>query len=171
MGVPGRGAVRGPATAAVHAGGLLGPLGGGLVAPMLGEIGTSLHTSAGAAATSLTAYFVPFAVVQLVSGTLGERWGRRRTVRFAYVAYAVTSAACALAWNLPVFLVLRAVMGTANAFTSPLLLAGLTDLVPPARLSRAIGVFASAQAAGQSFAPLIGGLAAPVSWRYAFAAV
>lgn len=160
--------VRAPA---IYAGGLLGPLGGGLVSPMLGEIGTSLHTSAGAAATSLTAYFVPFAVVQFVSGTLGERWGRRRTVRAAYVVYAVTSALCVVAWNLPLFLVLRALMGTANAFTSPLLLAGLTDLVRPERLSHAIGVFASAQAAGQSFAPLIGGLAAPVSWRYAFAAV
>jgi MFS family permease len=153
---------------AVHAGGLLGPLGGGLVSPMLPQIGESLHVTTSAAAASLTAYFIPFAAVQLVSGTLGERWGRRRTVRAAYLGYAMAAAACGLTWDLPVFLVLRATMGAANAFTSPLLLAGLADLVPPARLSRSVGVFASAQAAGQSFAPLIGGLATISSWRYAF---
>ncbi len=157
--------------AAIQAGGVIGPLGGGLVAPMLTQIGMSLHTSAAAAATSLTVYFVPFAVIQLVSGTLGERWGRRRTVRVAYIVYAVATALCVVAWNLPVFLVLRAVMGAANAFTSPLLLASLTDLVAPERVSRWIGVFASAQAAGQSFAPLVGGLATLSSWRYAFAVV
>jgi MFS family permease len=156
------------AVVAVHFGGLLGPLGGGLVSPMLTQIGSSLHATAGAAAASLTVYFVPFAVIQLVSGTWGERWGRRRTVRVAYLVYAAATAASGLAWNLPVFLVSRAVMGAANAFTSPLLLAGLADLVPSNRLSRSVGVFASSQAAGQSFGPLIGGLAAAFLWRYAF---
>lgn len=157
--------------ALVYVGGLLGPLGGGVVAPMLPRIGASLHASTGAVATSLTAYFVPFAAVQLVSGTLGERWGRRRTVRAAYVVYALGAVACAVATSLPVFLAMRAVLGIANAFTSPLLLAGLADMVPGERLSRSVGVFASCQAAGQSFAPLVGGLSAGSSWRLAFAAV
>jgi len=157
--------------ALVYTGGLLGPLGGGIVSPMLLRIGASLHASAGAVAASLTAYFVPFAAAQLVSGTLGERWGRRRTVRVAYLGYAAGAVACALAPNLPLFLAMRAVLGTANAFTSPLLLAGLADMLPPQRLSRSVGVYASCQAAGQSFAPLVGGLAATTSWRLGFAAV
>jgi len=157
--------------AAVYIGGLLGPFGGGVVSPMLVGIGTSLHSSTSTAAASLTAYFVPFAVVQLVSGTLGERWGRRRTVQAAYLVYALAAVACALAPTMPVFLALRGVLGVANAFTSPLLLAGLSDLVAPGGLSRSVGVFASCQAAGQSFAPLIGGVAAEVSWRWAFVVV
>ncbi|MDN3351386.1 MFS transporter [Actinomadura sp. DC4] len=157
--------------AALYTGGLLGPLGGGVVAPMLPQIGGSVHASSSAVATSLTAYFVPFAAIQLVSGTLGERWGRRRTVRVAYVVYAVASLACALSPSLLTFLAGRTAMGAANAFTSPLLLAGLGGAVAPERLSRAIGTFSSFQAAGSSFAPLLGGVAAALSWRLAFVVV
>lgn len=157
--------------AAVYTGALLGPLGGGVISPMLPQVATSLHTSASAVATALTVYFVPFAAIQLVSGTLGERWGRRRTVQVAYLGYAVASAGCALAPGLGIFLAARAVQGAANAFTSPLLLAGLAGMVPSHRLSRSVGVYSSVQAAGQSIAPLLGGAAAAVQWRWAFAVV
>jgi MFS family permease len=157
--------------AAVYVGGLLGPFGGGVVSPMLPQVGASLHASSSTVAASITLYFVPFAVVQLVSGTLGERWGRRRTVRIAYLVYVLGSLGCAFAPNLAVFLTMRAVLGTANAFTSPLLLAGLAAMVPQQRLSRAVGIYSSCQSAGQSFAPLVGGLATVVSWRWAFVVV
>ncbi|MEU8797109.1 MFS transporter [Spirillospora sp. NPDC048819] len=156
---------------AVYGGALLGPLGGGVVAPMLPEIGRSVHVSPEAAAASLTAYFIPFALLQLVSGTLGERWGRRRTVRAAYLVYAVGAVVCAAAPSFAVFLAARAVLGTANAFTSPLLLAGLGDIVARDRLGRAVGVYSSCQSAGQSFAPLVGGLVVASSWRLGFVVV
>ncbi len=155
----------------MYAGGLLGPMGGGVVAAMLPELATGLHTTRAGAASSLTVYLLPFAAVLLVSGTLGERWGRRRTVRLAYLGYAVISIGCALAPTLPLFLVGRALQGAANAFTTPLLLAGLADAVPAERRGRAIGLFASCQAAGQSFAPLVGGAAAAVNWRLAFVGI
>lgn len=157
--------------AAVYVGGLLGPLGGGVVSPMLPQIGASLHSSSSAAATSLTAYFVPFAAVQLVSGTLGERLGRRRSVLIAYLSYVVGALACAVAPSLPIFLAMRALLGVANAFTSPLLLAGLAEMVPRERLSKAVGIYSSCQAAGQSVAPVLGGFAATWSWRLAFVVV
>jgi MFS family permease len=138
---------------------------------MLPLVAGSLHTTSTQVAVSLTAYFVPFAVLQLVSGTLGERWGRRRTVRVAYLVYAAASVACAFAPSLLPFLVARAAQGAANAFTSPLLLAGLAEMVRGHRLGRAVGRYSSGQAAGQSFAPLVGGLAAVASWRLAFGVV
>jgi MFS family permease len=70
-----------------------------------------------------------------------------------------------------VFLAARAVLGTANAFTGPLLVAGLADMVGRERLSRSVGVISSYMAAGQSFAPLVGGLAAVHTWRLAFVVV
>jgi MFS family permease len=138
---------------------------------MLPELGTSFGVSAATASLSITAYTAPFAVVMLVSGTLGERWGRRRTVTLAYVAYLITSVACLLAPTLPLFLAARALQGAANAFTSPLLLAALASSVPAARLGRALGWFGSMQAVGQTSAPLVGGLATEVDWRIAFAGV
>jgi MFS family permease len=155
----------------MYAGALLGPMGGGVVAPVLPQVAGSFGVSTDVAALALTAYLVPFALLQLASGTLGERWGRRRSVRAAYLLYVLASLLCAAAPTVGVFLVARAVQGVANAFTSPLLVAGLAELVPAARLSRAIGTYGSLQAAGQSLAPLVGGTAALVSWRLAFVGV
>jgi MFS family permease len=127
--------------------------------------------SASTAATSVTAYLLPFAALMLVSGTYGERWGRRRTVVAGYGVYVLASLACALAATWPLFLAARALQGAANAFTTPLLLAALASSVAPDRLGRALGWFGSLQSAGQTSAPLLGGLAAEVDWRWAFAGV
>ncbi|WP_261763814.1 MFS transporter [Pseudonocardia asaccharolytica] len=155
----------------MYAGAFLGPFGGGVTVAMLPELGTSFAVSAEAATGSLTAYLLPFAAVMLVSGTLGERWGRRRTVVGAYLLYAVASVACVLATTFSLFLVARAAQGIANAFTTPLLLAALGAAAPPERLGRALGWFGSLQAAGQTSAPLVGGLTAELDWRYAFIGV
>src|SRR6187402_1042688 len=127
---------------------------------MLAEMGRDLGVSTGTAASSLTAYLLPFAALLLVSGTLGARWGARRTVRIAYLVYFVASLTCALA---PVFAVLQAgrvVQGCANAFTTPLLMAALAASTPGHRLGRTLGTFGALQAAGQTSAPLVGGIAA-----------
>ncbi len=138
---------------------------------MLPELGVSFAVTPATASLSITAYLLPFAAVQLVSGTLGERWGRRRTVIAGYVLYVVASVACVLAPTLTLFVAARAVQGVANAFTTPLLLAALAAATRPERLGRALGWFGSLQAAGQTSAPLLGGLAAEVEWRAAFIAV
>lgn len=138
---------------------------------MLPELGGAFGITAATASVSVTAYLLPFAAVMLVSGTLGERWGRRRTVVGAYLVYIVASLACVLATTLPLFLAARALQGAANAFTTPLLLVALAGAVAPARLGRALGWFGSLQAAGQTSAPLLGGLAAEFDWRLAFLAV
>ncbi|MFN8081789.1 MAG: MFS transporter [Kineosporiaceae bacterium] len=154
----------------LYAGGLLGPFGGAMVTTMLPELATGLHTSLATAASSLTVYLVPFAAIMLVSGTLAEHWGRARTIRWAYVVYALASVLCALAPSAATFLSARAVQGAANAFTTPLLVAAISDLVGPTRLGRSLGVFGGMQAAGQAFAPLVGGMAAALDYRWAFVA-
>nr|CEL15604.1 drug resistance transporter, EmrB-QacA subfamily subfamily [Kibdelosporangium sp. MJ126-NF4]CTQ98268.1 drug resistance transporter, EmrB-QacA subfamily subfamily [Kibdelosporangium sp. MJ126-NF4] len=155
----------------MYAGGFIGPFAGGITTTMLPELGAEFGVSAQTASVSLTAYLVPFAVLMLFSGTLGARWGPERAVRVAYVVYVAASAVCALSGNFGVFLGARAVQGAANAFTTPLLLAAVAAATPPARLGRALGLFSSLQAVGQTSAPLLGGLAAEVHWTWAFWAV
>jgi MFS transporter, ACDE family, multidrug resistance protein len=141
-----------------------------MATPILPELSAGLGTSLNKASWAVTAYMIPFALVMLVSGTLGERWGRARTMQWSYVGYAVGSLACAVAPSLSVFLVARGIQGAANAFTSPLLVAAISDAVGPRLLGRTLGVFGSLQAAGQAFAPLVGGAAAAVDYRLAFIA-
>jgi MFS family permease len=153
---------------ALYAGGFLGPFGGGVLTVLIPDLRAHFDVGTGAAALVLPAYLVPFAALQLVSGTIGQRLGAARTIRAAYAAYAAASLAAAATTNLGALLVARALQGAANAFTTPLLLAALAESVAVATLGRSMGTFAAVQTAGVVSAPLLGGLAGEVDFRLAF---
>jgi MFS family permease len=153
---------------ALYAGGFLGPFGGGVVTVLIPDLRHALDTNTTGAAATLTVYLIPFALLQLVSGTIGERIGLARTVRSAYVVYAIASAGVALTSTLAPFLVLRGVQGATNAFTTPLLVAALANATPRPALGRAMATFAAVQTIGVVMAPLIGGLAGAIDYRLAF---
>jgi MFS family permease len=153
---------------ALYAGGFIGPFGGGMVTVLIPELRDAFHVSSSTASLALTSYLVPFAALQLVSGTLGERLGRARTTGIAFMVYALASVWAALATGFGVFLVARAVQGAANAFTTPLVLAALADATEERDLGRTMGTFAAVQTAGVVGAPLVGGLAGALDYRLAF---
>jgi MFS family permease len=156
------------ATLPLYVGGFLGPFGGGAIAVLFPQLRDAFDATTGQVALAIPAYFVPFAVVQLVSGTIGERLGRRRVVRAGYVVYGATSLAAAVAPTIGLFIVARALSGTANAFLTPLLLAGLAEVVPRGSLGRAVGTFAAVQTAAIALAPAVGGVLGEIDWRLAF---
>lgn len=153
----------------LYVGGFLGPYGSTMVTPMVHEVAAGLGSTPEVAAGAVTAYMVPFAALMVVSGTLAERWGRARTMQISLVLFVVSCGLCVLAPDIGWFLAARALQGATNAFTTPLLVAAITDLVPRERLGRALGLFAGMQAAGQAFSPLVSGPSAAVDWRWAFA--
>src|SRR4051794_8430809 len=120
----------------LYVGGFLGPFGGAVLAVLIPQLRDAFDASTATIAAAIPAYLVPFAVLQLVSGTIGERLGRRRVVRSGYLFYAGFSVLAAVAPGMGVFLVSRALQGAANAFLTPLLLAGLADEVPPREIGR-----------------------------------
>lgn len=152
----------------LYVGGFMGPFGGGVLVVLIPQLRDAFGASTGQVAAAIPAYIVPFALLQLVSGTIGERLGRRRVVRTAYVVYALVSVGAALASSIGSFLALRAAQGAANAFVTPLLLAGLAEIVPARRLGQAVGTFGAIQTGAIAMAPLFGGLAGAVDWRLAF---
>jgi MFS family permease len=158
------------ATFPLYVGGFLGPFGGGVVAVLIPQLRDAFDATTGEVAAAIPAYFVPYAVVQLVSGTIGERLGRRRVVRTGYIAYAAFSLLAAVAPTIGVLLAARAGAGASNAFLTPLVLAGLADLAPRDRLGRSIGTFGAVQTAAIALSPLCGGLLGEIDWRLAFLA-
>jgi MFS family permease len=158
------------ATLPLYVGGFLGPFGGGAIAVLFPQLRDAFDATTGEVAAAIPAYFVPFAAFQLVSGTIGERLGRRRVVRAGYVVYGITTLAAAVAPTIGLFIVARAASGTANAFLTPLLLAGLAEVVPRGSLGRAVGTFAAVQTSAIALAPAVGGLLGEVDWRLAFIA-
>lgn len=159
------------ATLPLYLGGFLGPFGTMVVIAIYPELRESFDATSGEVNWSFSGYLVPMALLMLVSGTLGERYGRRRVTRITFLSYGVASLVCVVAPTLGLFIGARVLQGIANAFISPLLLAGLTEQIAPHRLGRAIGVYTSFQAAGGALAPLAGGVAAAFDWRLVFVLV
>ena len=159
------------ATLPLYLGGFLGPFGTLVVISIYPELRQSFNASTQAVNWAFSGYMLPLALLLVVSGTIGERFGRRRVTQWTFIVFSVASFLCVLAPNLGLFLAARVLQGAANAFITPLLIAGLTEVTAPQRLGRAIGVYSSFQAAGGALAPFAGGLAAAVDWRLAFAVV
>ena len=65
----------------LYVGGFMGPFGTVVIVPMFPELREEFDASSSAVGLGFSLYLIPFAALLLVSGTLGERWGRRRTVR------------------------------------------------------------------------------------------
>lgn len=152
--------------ALIYLGGLMGPFGAGVMVPMIPELRTTFSVTTTQVGLAMTLYLLPFAGLLLVSGTLGDRWGRVRTLRWTFALYAVATAACAVAPSFAWFMVGRVGQGALNAFITPLLLATLTD--SGQNLGRTVGRYAAFQAFGQVLGPIVGGVAADVNWRAAF---
>ncbi|MGH3036466.1 MAG: MFS transporter [Gaiellaceae bacterium] len=74
-------------TLPLYVGGFLGPFGGSMLIAVIPNVARGLDTSLGYVAAAITAYMVPFAVLQPVSGTVAERLGARRVVRAGYVVF------------------------------------------------------------------------------------
>ncbi len=158
-------------TLPLYAGGFLGPFGGAMLIALIPSVRDGLDTSLALVTAAITVYMVPFATLQLVSGTVAQRLGPHRVVRAGYLAYGAAALVCALAPEIWSFLAGRAIMGAANAFLSPILLAALSEVVAPEVLGRTVGTFAAWQTAGFTLAPALGGALGEVSWRLAFAVV
>lgn len=155
----------------LYLGGFLGPFGSPIVTTMVPELSAEFDVSVALASTTVTSYLIPFALLMLASGTLAEKWGRKRTVQIGYLAYALASIGCALAPSFEVLTFFRILMGASNAFTTPVLVAAITDVVARDQLGRTLGMFGAMQATGQAMSPLAGGVAADLHWSLAFYAI
>lgn len=151
-------------------GGFMGPFGTFLVLPMIPELREEFGATTEQISLSFSVYLFVMAAVMLVSGTIGERYGRRRVVRLTFITFGIASLLCALAPSLTWFLAARGMQGAANAFITPLLLAGIAEVLAADRVSRAVGVYSSFQASGSALSPFLGGFIAEFDWRLAFVA-
>ena len=160
-----------PRTLPFYLGGFLGPLGTAVMVPMVPELREAFDASTEAVNWGYAAYILPFSVLLVVSGTIGERYGRRRVLIYTYVGFAVASLVCAFSTSLWMFLVGRAFQGVANAFVTPPAHCRSRRGVRSERLGRSVGFYSSMQALGSAFGPYLGGVAADNNWRLAFVGV
>ncbi|MFZ6846957.1 multidrug effflux MFS transporter [Undibacterium sp. RuRC25W] len=83
--------------------------------PALPQIANDLSSSIGQVQWTLTAYIISFGFMQLVAGTISDRYGRRRTLLWGLAIYTLAGILGAAATSLPFLLLSRVVQGAATA--------------------------------------------------------
>src|SRR6202034_2945060 len=132
-------------------------------------IGASLHASLPDLQWITNSYLLVLAVLLIVGGRLGDRYGRRRIFLIGVVGFAAASAGVGLVGSIVGVIVLRGIQGAFGALLLPNTLALLRVAFPVDELNRAIGIWSSSSALAIAGAPIIGGLLVEhVSWQSVF---
>lgn len=145
------------------------PLGSTSLAVALPGIGRAFSAGVGQLVVLVSAYLVVTAACQPVAGTLGDRWGRRRTTLTGTAGFGAVSLVAAAAPDLPVLVALRCLQAAFGALALVNAAAAVRTTVPAQQRGRAIGALGSSATAAAAAGPLAGGAAVHViGWRGAF---
>ncbi|MEO3975560.1 MFS transporter [Streptomyces sp. CAU 1734] len=143
-----------------------------LVSPLLPTIADDIDVSEAAAASSVTAYVLVYAISAPFLGLLSDRFGRRRTLVAGALLFLVSNAIAAISGGLTVLVISRAVAGLAAAAAGPAIWAHIAETAPDAVRGRALGLgmalFSCGQVVGVPLGALLAGWA---GWRSAFLAM
>jgi EmrB/QacA subfamily drug resistance transporter len=132
-------------------------------------IGRDFHTSPDAVDGISIAFLVSVGVFIAASGWLGDRFGGRNILLVAIVIFTVASALCGLASSLGELVVFRVLQGVGGGLMTPVGLAMLFRVFPPAERVRASSILIIPTAFAPAIGPVLGGLlVTDLSWRWVF---
>ncbi|MFF0886887.1 MFS transporter [Streptomyces sp. NPDC003456] len=143
-----------------------------IVSPLLPTIADDIHVSETAAAQSVTAYVLVYAVTAPFLGLLSDRFGRRRTLLAGAALFLLSNAAAALSTGLALLIASRALAGLAAAAAGPAIWAHIAETASDRVRGRALGLGMALFSCGQVVGVPLGGLlAGAAGWRAAFLAL
>jgi EmrB/QacA subfamily drug resistance transporter len=136
----------------------------------LPSIQSDLGFTQSALAWVVNAYLLTFGGFLLLSGRLGDLFGRKRVFLVGLVSFTVASVACGLAPSSELLVAGRAVQGLGGAAVSAVALSIIMGLFSdPAERAKAMGFFGFVMSGGGAVGVLLGGvLTGLFSWHWIF---
>jgi EmrB/QacA subfamily drug resistance transporter len=139
-----------------------------LVIPVLSTIQVELHTSQDAVTWVLTAYLLSASVMTPILGRVGDIYGKKWVFVATLIALAVGSVLAAVAPNLAVMIVARAIQGLAGGML-PVGFGIIRDEFPGDKVAGAVGVLAALLAVGGSLGIVLAGpIVNALNWHWLF---
>ena len=139
------------------------------VDPIIPQIAADLSEPAETVAFLVTAFALPYALMQPVLGAMGDVLGKTRTMFACLVIVTIATFAGAFAWNLPILMASRVVSGIAAGGIFPISLALVAQIVPirgrQVAVSRLLAGVMLGNVLGSSASGVIADLS---SWRTVF---
>lgn len=140
-----------------------------LMDPLLPLLAADFGVGVAAIAPVVAGFSLAYGAGQLVTGPLGDRFGKVWVAAIALVLYGVGLAVSAAAWDLTSMVVLRTGTGLVAGAVIPLAIAWIGDAVPYAERQATIGRFLTGMVMAQLLVgPLSGVVAEIAGWRASF---
>jgi EmrB/QacA subfamily drug resistance transporter len=154
---------------AVALGVMMVALDGTVVSVANPTIERDLHASLSGLQWVTNGYLLALAVLLIIGGKLGDRYGRRLVFTIGIVGFALGSLGCALSRSIDVLILFRVIQGVAGAMLMPNTLAILRATFPAEKLTQAVGIWGATSALAVAAGPIVGGLLVQhVSWESIF---
>lgn len=148
---------------------IIGTLSNNILNVPLRDITDDFHAPVSAGVLVISSFVLVLAAGMAITGWIGDRFGRSRTLAAALALMAVAQLGAGLAPSLGVLVGVRAVQGLACSAIPPSVMGMLADIYPARQRSRMMGFWAAANGAGQAVGPPLGGLLADLwGWRSIF---
>jgi EmrB/QacA subfamily drug resistance transporter len=136
----------------------------------LPSIGRDLHTTVSGLQWTVDAYTLVLASLLMLSGSMGDRLGRKRVFSLGLVLFTLGSLLCSLAPNLGLLIVFRMVQAVGGSMLNPVAMSIIRNVFTDAReRAQAIGVWGATVGISLALGPVVGGaLVESVGWRSIF---
>ncbi|WP_051681988.1 MDR family MFS transporter [Cellulomonas sp. HZM] len=115
-----------------------------------------------------SAYLLTFAVLLLVTGRLGDKFGPRPVFIIGLVIFTLASLACGLSPTVGWLIAARAVQGVGGALMTPQTMSMITRVFPAQKRGAAMGIWGAVAGVATITGPVLGGLLVPIGWEWIF---
>ena len=115
-------------------------------------------------------YTLVLASLLMLSGAMGDRFGRRRIFQIGLTVFALGSLLCSLAPGIDALIAARFVQGIGGSMLNPVALSIISQVfTAPVERARALGIWGSVVGISMALGPTVGGLLIhAISWRAVF---
>jgi EmrB/QacA subfamily drug resistance transporter len=135
----------------------------------LPRISLALHASTSALQWVVDAYVLVLAGLLLLGGSIGDRYGRKRTMTVGLVLFGAAVIGASRSTTIGELIAMRAFQGVGGALVLPATLSIITNVFPREERAKAIVVWTAVGGLGVGLGPLMGGyLVDAGSWHTVF---
>ncbi len=136
----------------------------------LPAIHDSFHASVSELQWTIDAYTLTIASLLMLSGSTGDRLGRRRIFQLGLTLFSLGSLLCALAPTLELLVAARVLQAVGGSMLNPVALSIIRNVFDdPRERAGAIGVWGAMVGISMALGPILGGaLVDSVGWRWVF---
>jgi DHA2 family methylenomycin A resistance protein-like MFS transporter len=136
----------------------------------LPSIEKQLHGSVASLQWVVNSYTLVFASFLLSSGSIGDRYGVRRTFRLGLAIFTLASFLCSLSPTIEILVTARVIQGLGAALMVPASLSLIAHLfTEPQEQAKAVAIWAGIGSIAVAFGPTLGGLLVEfLGWRSVF---